>query len=322
MADAKVLLTGISGFVGSNLTRRLLETGFAVAGMVLKGEDVSGKTELSRAELITGNLLDLKSLENCIEATRPDYVIHLAAESAPSKSFAEPERFYRTNVTGTQNLFEAVRRCGTLRRLLIFTSANVYGVVEPGMLPLTEACPLNPMNPYSVTKAACHYMAQQYVMHFKLPIVEIRPFNMIGPGQAPGFVLPDFAKQIAQIIKSNRAAEMKIGSLDSGRDFVDIRDAVKAITELLSYGTVGEVYHICSGKAVKIQEMLDMLLELAGVEIEVTVDQSLLRPTLMPLLYGSHKKVSDLTGWQPAIALKNTVKDTLDYWLNLQGQYY
>jgi len=310
-------LTGISGFVGSELCRELLERGRSVIGLVPAGEDLSRLAEVrDRVELITGDLSDKTGLDRAVRGAGADVVIHLAAESAPAKSFKEPLRFFRTNTLGTLNLLEAVRHHGRGKRFVFLSSAEVYGAVGTADLPLTEAAHLRPANPYAASKAASHHHLIQYAMHFGIETVEVRPFNMIGPGQDLGFVLPDFASQVAAIIRGGREPRVRVGRLSDRRDFVDVRDAVRAVADIAEMGGSGEVYHVCSGEAVEIKHLLDLLLEEAGAAIEVIQDPARLRPAKVPVLYGSHEKLTALCGWQRRIPLKETIKSTLAHWLS------
>jgi GDP-4-dehydro-6-deoxy-D-mannose reductase len=312
----KLLVTGISGFVGSNLCRVLLERGYEVAGLVLPGEDLGRlKGVLDAITVIEGDLSDLRSLAIAVERAEAAAVVHLAAESAPGRSFEAPVRFFRTNVLGTLNLLEAVRHSGRGKRFVFFSSAEVYGVVRPEELPLGETAPMRPANPYAASKAASHHHLIQYAMHYGLEAVEVRPFNMIGPGQDLGFVLPDFASQVAAIMGGRSEPRMMVGRLSDKRDFLDIRDAVNGVADIVERGRAGEVYHVCRGEAVEVGRLLELLLEAAGIEIEVVRDPARLRPAMIPIIYGSHEKLSALSGWQPRIPLAKTVKDTLAYWI-------
>jgi GDP-4-dehydro-6-deoxy-D-mannose reductase len=329
-AGRKVLITGICGFVGSHLCEELLERGWSVAGLVLQakegcglkapdgrefGEGISNVEHLyDRVRLIPGDLLDPPGLRRALGEAGADYIVHLAAASAPAQSFARPEFFFEINALGTLNLLEAVRAQGGAEKVLLFTSAEVYGLLDAAALPVTESAPLAPRNPYAASKTACHYLGRQYALNFGLPIVEVRPFNMIGPRQALDFVLPDFASQVAEIIRGAREPVISVGRLSDRRDFTDVRDAVRAAAELLDKGTPGETYHICSGVPTPVRRILDLLLEAAGMKIKVVQDPARLRPAAMPVLYGSRDKLTALTGWEPTIPLEKTVQDVLGYW--------
>ena len=315
MNSSRALLTGISGFVGNYLTRELMARGWQVAGLVPPFEKIDSSQEpYSRVELFSGDLLNPGQIRQCLESYKPDIILHLAAESAPSKSFNVPEQFFNVNVTGTQNLFEAIRKTTPESRCAIFTSSDMYGYISPDQIPVTEETPLKPANPYAASKVACHLILQQYTLNFGLTALEIRPFNMIGPGQRPGFVLPDWCQQVAKINKGMMGAEMKVGRLTDQRDFVDVRDAARAMADIAEKGESGGVYQICSGRGIVVEDILKTLLELSPKEIKVSQNPQLLRPTKMPVLVGSYIRVNQLCGWKPEISLEQTIIDTLEYW--------
>ena len=311
-----VLITGISGFVGSHLCEEFLRRGLKVKGLIPEGEDISNLAAAeSEIRLLQGDLLDPAGLERIVEEAGADLIVHLAAESSPARSYLDPVISFEVNTLGTLHLLEAIRKAKRPRRFLLFTSAEVYGAADPAAMPLAESAPLRPLNPYAASKAACHYLGQQYAAHHGLPLVEVRPFNMIGPRQGRGFVLPDFASQVAVIVSGRAEPRIHVGRLSDRRDFLDVRDAVRAIAELAERGSDGEVYHVCSGVATPVRRLLDLLLEAAGVEIEVVRDPARLRPTATPILLGSNTKLTEQTGWGPTITLEDTVRDALEYWL-------
>ena len=311
-----VLITGVSGFVGSYLCGELLRRGWDVAGLFLPGEDLSRLAPFrDRLLLIEGDLTDPDCARRALAESAAATVVHMAAESAPSKSFAQPLRFFEVNVLGTLHLLEAIRAGERRTRMVFLSSAEVYGIADEASLPLCEDAPLRPANPYAASKAAGHYHLRQYALNFGLEALEVRPFNMIGPGQDLGFVLPDFASQVAEAIAGRREPRMEVGRLSDKRDFLDVRDAAVALADLIDQGEPGEVYHLCGGKPVEVRMLLDLLLAEAGQDIEVKQDPARLRPSKMPVLWGSHVKLTALTGWRPRIPLGRTVRDTLDWWL-------
>jgi len=312
----RLFITGIGGFVGKYLSQELCNRDFAITGMLAPGESLTpGVAECCQSEVVA-DLLDISTLEMALREHKPEVIVHLAAASAPSKSFAAPRFFYDLNVRGTQQLMEAIRRHSPESRLVLFSSSEVYGYVTPEELPLRESSQLRPANPYAVTKVACHMHARQYALNFGLSITEVRPFNMIGPNQTLGFVLPDFASQVAEIIAGNLEPTIKVGRLSDQRDFLDIRDAVRAIADVVQYGHPGETYNICSGRSVSVSHLLDLLLENAAMKIHIEQDEARMRPSKMPTLYGCNSKVSALAGWSPQVPLQQTVAETLQYWQN------
>lgn len=319
MADKLALLTGISGFVGSHLAEELLRRGWRVAGFAPHGEDLANIRDVAdRIHLYRGDILSQEDIGRALADAGAETVVHLAAASAPAASFSAPELFYRLNVEGTLNLLECARRGPAPERLLFFTSSEIYGPVPRGQIPVREDSPLAPSNPYAASKLACHLLARQYALHFKLPLIEVRPFNMIGPRQSLGFVLPDFACQAAEIMLGKRDPVITVGRLTDQRDFTDVRDAVRAVAALMESdleGLRGQAFHVCSGRPRAVQSILDELLQASQREIEVRRDPARLRPTRMPVLAGSSDKIERATGWKPSIPLEQSVRDTLAYWV-------
>jgi len=206
---------------------------------------------------------------------------------------------------------------------MVISSAEIYGYVTPENLPIGENTPFRPGNPYAVTKIAQDFIGLQYNLSYHMPIIRVRPFNHVGPRQATGFVVSDFAKQIAEIEKSHRQnlpttdPMLKVGNLEAKRDFTDVRDMVKAYSLILEKGVPGDVYNIGSGKSIKIAEVLDTLIGLSDTKIEKQTDPTKLRPSDVPEIVCNNTKIRNLTSWEPEIALETTLKDTLDYWRHL-----
>jgi len=195
------------------------------------------------------------------------------------------------------------------------TSADFYGPVQPADLPITEHTQPRPCLLYGVSKWALSRLIPLYQRRYDLPIVEARPFNHIGPRQATGFVVSDFASQLAAIKLGQRPPAISVGNLTAERDFTDVRDVVRAYRLLAETGRPGQPYIICSGKAVSIRTILDQLIDLAGVAVEVSQDPQRMRPSETPLLVGNHEKLSRDTGWEPQIPLRRSLADALGYWL-------
>ena len=184
-------------------------------------------------------------------------------------------------------------------------------------MPVDEGTALRPANPYAVTKIAQDFLGLQYNISYKMPLIRVRPFNHIGPRQMPGFVVADFAKQIAEIELNQQEPIIHVGNLDAKRDFTDVRDMVKAYGVILEKGVPGDVYNIGSGKSVKIGDILDMLIGLSNSKIEKKLDVSKLRPSDVPEIVCNNTKIRNITSWEPTISLETTLKDTLDYWRNI-----
>jgi GDP-4-dehydro-6-deoxy-D-mannose reductase len=199
----------------------------------------------------------------------------------------------------------------------VVASAEVYGSVTKEDLPMGEDTPLNPTNPYAVSKLAQDFLGLQYFLSYGIKTIRVRPFNHVGPRQAPNFVISSFAQKIAEIEKGKREPILPVGNLEAKRDFTDVRDMVKAYSLIMEKGEFGEVYNIGSGRSYKISEILEMLLSFSSVKITVEIDKSLFRPIDDPELVCDSTKINKTTGWKAEIPLEETLKDTLDYWRNI-----
>ncbi len=300
----KCFITGVSGFVGPYLARNLLESGHTVSGIDREGGEIAG------CKVISCDLLDKKRVFEIVAAEKPDTVFHLAAQSSVPRSWEIPELTKKINVEGTRNLLDAVIAAGISPKILIVSSAQIYGV--PEKLPITEKTPLNPQSPYAESRVEQELLVQQYSNKLKFFIS--RSFNHTGPGQPPTLVCPEFAKQIADIEKGKSAPVISVGNLESKRDFSDVRDVVSAYLLIVEKGVAGEVYNVCSGKAYSAKDVLDMLLSMSKVKVEIQPDPAKLRKKDVSVLFGSYEKLKRQTSWAPQISFKQTLKDVLEYW--------
>lgn len=308
----RVLITGITGFVGSHLRQRLeKEGGYQIFGTSLTQEETKQNTQILKL-----NLLDEKSVKEAVNKIHPDYVIHLAALTSPAKSFAKPKEVLENNISAQLNLLEALRDTRGNPRIVIISSADIYGLVDEKYIPVNENTPLNPTNPYSVSKLTQDYLGLQYYHAHNMDIVRARPFNHTGPGQSEDFVVASFAKQIAEIEKEKKKNVVNVGNLKAKRDFTDVRDIVEAYILLMEKGVSGEVYNIGTGKSYKIEYILNKLTEYAKKEINVETDKEKFRPIDVPDLRCDNSKIKKL-GWTPTIKIEKTLEDTLDYWRNI-----
>ena len=314
--NKKVLVTGISGFAGNYLARKLLDLGHnKIYGAYLSEKslgtlsDISSKLELSQLDL-----MDNKAVKNVIEKVSPDEVYHLAAIASSAQSFKEPNLVMTNNINSQLNLLEAVRKLNLHSRIMIISSAEVYGKVNPVDLPIDEDTPLRPVNPYAVSKLTQDFMGLQYNIAYGMNIIRVRPFNHIGPRQSEQFSTSSFAKKIAEIEKGKREPVLTVGNLEVKRDFTDVKDMVWAYILLMEKGVAGDVYNIGSGKAYKMSEILDMMLSFSSAKIKIETDPNLLRPSDNPELICDNTKIKNLTGWMPKIPLEETLKDILEYW--------
>lgn len=313
----RVLITGITGFVGSHLADYILaeHPDVSISGIMRWRSRTENILHLrDRLELIECDMRDASSVRAVIEQVRPDWVFHLAAQSFVPSSFTAPSESLSTNLIGQLNLFEAIRKSGLKCRVQIACSSEEYGLVHPDETPIRESNPLRPLSPYAISKVAQDLLGFQYHQSYGLDVVRTRGFNHTGPRRGPVFVCSDFAKQIVDIEMGRHEPVISVGNLDAARDFTDVRDMVAAYWLALDKCEPGSVYNICSGVGYTIRNVLDRLLALSDVKIEVRLDPSRLRPSDVPLLVGDSSRFRERTGWRPRITFDDTLRDILNYW--------
>ncbi|MCL5432887.1 MAG: GDP-mannose 4,6-dehydratase [Patescibacteria group bacterium] len=316
----KVLITGATGFAGSYLAEYLVKTKkYEITGTSFSISDFHNirgiKKDINIVKVDLSKSLEVKEL---IEKTRPNLIFHLAALTSPADSFKNPVDTLTNNINAQVNLFEAIKDAKLVNsRILIISSADIYGKVAKEDLPIDEETKFMPTNPYSVSKIAQDYLGLQYFLSYGFKIIRVRPFNHAGPRQAPNFVIPSFAKKIAAIEKGKKEQVLKVGNLGAKRDFTDVRDMVRAYAYAIEKGKPGDVYNIGSGVSHTISSVLDELIAFSKTRIKIEVDSSLLRPSDEPELLCDNTKFNRLTGWKPEISITQTLKDTLDYWRNI-----
>ena len=313
----KVLITGITGFAGSHLADHLLATqpDAEVAGLYRWRSRTENVEHLvGRVRMVECDIRDATATREAIEAFRPDYIFHLAAQSFVPSSWRAPQETLSTNLLGQLNVFEAVRKSGLECRIQIAGSSEEYGLVHESELPITEDQPLRPLSPYAVSKVGQDALAYQYFMSYGMPIIRTRGFNHTGPRRPSVFVCSDFARQVVEIERGMRAPSLRVGNLDARRDFTDVRDTVRGYWLALAKGKPGEVYNVATGRSWAIREVLDMLVDFAGVKVEIGEDPERLRPSDVPRLEGDATRLREATGWVPTIPFEQTLRDLLDYW--------
>lgn len=316
----KVLITGMTGFAGSFLAEYLVANNIGeVSGTYISESSLQNISTISKkVKAFHVDLKDSKKVEEIIALVKPDLVFHLAAMPAVGDSFLKPAETIINNVVAELNLLEAIKNTGLLKsRILIVSSADVYGNVLEKDLPIDEDTPFMPMNAYAVSKITQDFLGLQYVLSYNLQVVRVRPFNHFGPRQATGFVIADWCKKIALIEKSKIASVLKVGNLKAKRDFTDVRDIVEAYYLLLEKGKTGDAYNVGSGKSICIEDVLHILLKEAKVKILVEKDDALFRPVDSLERVCDNRKFVSLSGWEPKIAIEKTLKETLDYWRNI-----
>lgn len=309
----RVFVTGATGFAGSHLVSDLLDAGHDVFGLVYHADDPGEYPEHDSFHRLEGDLLDRASLDAAMRESRAEVVYHLAGWALTAQSWEHVARTINVNTVGTANLLEAAVAHGK-PRVVAVTSAEIYGVVKPEQLPIDEKSEPDPHHPYGVSKWAAGRLIPMFWKRFDLPVVEARPFNHIGPGQALGFVVPDFASQLAAIRLGKREPRISVGNLSAERDFTDVRDVVRAYQCLADKGKPGQTYIICSGQAVPIHYILNVLVEIAEVGLEIVYDEERMRPSETPVLFGSYDRIARDTGWRPQIHLRQSLVDAFEDW--------
>lgn len=296
VCPVRVLVTGSNGFVG----RWLLEHLASCADEVI---ELDPQLDITEAEPIRAALL----------AAEPEAVIHLAAQASVGASWGDGGRTFAVNALGAVHLLDAVGACPRPPRVVMVGSSEVYGILAAGDLPVGEDHPLRPASPYAASKAAAEMVGLQAWLGRGLEVVRVRPFNHTGPGQRPDFVVPSLARQVATAAGAGDAT-LRVGNLAVRRDLTDVRDVVRAYRALVVSGQAGEVYNVCRGSSIGIDEVARRLLELAGADMEIVVDPERFRPADLPDLRGDPTRLHDATGWEPEIPFDTTLGDVLAQW--------
>lgn len=316
----KALITGVSGFVGSHLLKQLLKGNkYQLFGTYIAEKSLDNISEFkNKISVINIDLNNKNKVLSLIKDIKPDFIFHLAAYTSPADSFEFARDVIVNNITAELNILDAVNRLKLLEtRILITSSAEIYGIVKKEDLPIDEETSLNPTSPYAVSKIAQDYLALQYFLSYKVQSIRVRPFNHIGPKQSANFVVSSFAKKIAEIEKRKIGPILTTGNLDSKRDFTDVRDIVRAYDLIIENGKAGDVYNLGSGEAHQIKKILEMLLLHSKTKITIKSDKSLFRPVDNPELVCDCTKIKKVISWEPEILIEKTLKDTLDYWRNI-----
>lgn len=309
------LITGVTGFVGSYMAELLLSQEFEVYGLCRWRSRKENIDHINnRIHLIEGDLLDAHSLQDLLVNVRPTHIFHFAAQSFVPASWASPSVTLEINVVGPCNLFEAIRVARIDPLIQIACSSEEYGLVKPDEVPIKETNPLRPLSPYAVSKVAMDFLGYQYFKSYNMKIVRTRGFNHTGPRRGDVFAESSFAKQIAEVERGKKKPVILVGNLEAERDYTDVRDMVKGYLLAVERGEPGEVYNICSGKAVKIKKVLDTLLSFSKVKVEIKQDPARMRPSDVPILLGDNSKFVKQTGWKPQVPFEKTLEDLLNYW--------
>ncbi len=299
----RVLLTGAMGFVGRRATELLQSEGHEVLGLDLPAHVPAGAQNLHGLDLRNAT-----GLESLIREIQPDAALHLGGIAFVPLGWTDPDLVFSVNVIGTLHLLEAFRRQAPSARVLVVTSAEIYGKAANALHALSESEPLHPENPYAISKMSADLLALLYARRYGLHAMTARPINHIGPGQSRRFVVSSFAAQLAEIALQRREPVLRVGNMEAERDFTDVRDVCRAYSLLLEKGRAGEAYNIAAGSPVRIGEILHQLCQIAGLSPSIEVAPDLYRPTdRRPILDTS--KLRQDTGWTPRIHLFDTLRD-------------
>ena len=309
----KALIIGGAGFVGNYLIDHLKnDLKWDVFVTKMAHETLNN----DKAKVLDLDILDKDQITNLLKKVRPDYIIHLAAQSSVGLSWKNPALTIDVNVKGSVNVLDAIRELDYKPRVLLIGSGEEYGHIKPEESPIVEENAVRPGNIYAATKACQNMIGKIYADGYDMDVMMVRAFNHIGPNQTPVFVIADFCKQVADIEHGKAEPVIYTGNLSAKRDFTDVRDVVRAYGLLIQKGQKGETYNIGSGNAIAIQEILDRILKFSKVEIKAEVDAKKLRPVDVPIIEADTTKIRECTGWKPEIPLDITLNETLEYWRN------
>jgi GDP-4-dehydro-6-deoxy-D-mannose reductase len=303
------VVTGAAGFAAGHLLRRLAETPTRLVGWTRPG----GSKPAHLPEGVTLASVDITnptSVQKAVSRIGPDRIFHLAGAASVASSFSGAVPHLRINALGTHHILEAVRRTPRPCRVVVVSSAQVYAASED---PITEDDRLEPQNPYGLTKLAQDMLARSAAAE-GLDVMTARPFNHIGPGQEPAFAVASFARQIALIEAGRAPAVLSVGNLETRRDITDVRDVADAYVRIMDGGTSGRAYNVCSGRAWRMRDLLEELLQLARVPIAIETAADRLRPVDVPVVQGDATRLRTELGWMPQIPIERTILETLEYW--------
>ena len=301
----KAVITGGVGFVGSHLAAELKANGYEVVCCDLKAAE----------NVVPIDIMDPEVTLRVVSEHKPDILINMAGQANVGLSWKKPQLTVSLNTIGLINILEAVKTVNPGMRVITIGSSDEYGSLGERGANVTEDMPVNPMTPYAISKAAQDQFANLYNRAYGMNVCMIRFFNLVGAGQAKGFMIPDFSSGIAEV-EAGKKEHLSVGNLESARDFTHVKDACRAVRLVAEKGHAGEIYNICSGKTYKAQEILDKLLAMANTEIEVRPDPDRMRPSDTPVVCGNHDKLTAHTGWQPELGIDTVLEEVLEYWRN------
>src|SRR5262245_34261084 len=311
----RILITGITGFVGGHLVESLVPRGHVLFGYCRRGAWSPHLAHLAgKADLLPGELLDTARVEAALNHARPDWVMHLAGYANPGRSYQESEQCWNDNLAATRSLYDAIARTAHRPRILYVSTGLIYGEPDEPDGACDERTTLKPATPYAASKAAADILSYQYTRNPGLDIVRVRLFNQIGPRQSADYATANFARQVAAAEAGKQQPVIETGDLTARRDITDVRDMVAAFPLLLETGRTGEAYNAGRGETFRIQDLLDKLIGLARVKLEVRQKSEPGRKADTSVTRADPRKLRHTTGWAPRISLDQTLADVLDDW--------
>ena len=305
----KVLIFGVSGFVGSYLSKEFIKHNYAVYG----SDKVQGDMLSDDVKFCISDLMNAGEVEYLINEIEPDIIVNLAAISSVGASWNIPQTTMQINVIGALNIMEAVKKSSINSKILFVGSSEEYVNSE---FPINESCLLNASNPYGISKVAQEHFAKLYRERYGMKIYYVRPFNHTGVGQRDFFVLPSFCKQIAEIDKSGKSGSVKVGNLNVKRDFSHVKDVVRAYRLIVENDNCNTIYNVGSGNAYSLQEMLEYITTLSSQKIEIEVDASKFRPSDQPIICCDYSLINEELGWEPKYTVFDALKEMFEFYKN------
>ena len=307
----RILVSGAAGFAGTHLLKELSGSGDheLFAGTLVRPNEWSSAERA--VEWIDLDITSGPSVLRAVRESRPERVYHLAGQASVGESFRSPLDTWEVNATGTLRILDALREEGlSSARLLLTSSAEVYGPVPIEDQPISESHPFRPVTPYGASKAAAEMIAVQTASSGGPEVVVARSFNHIGPGQDARFVLPSFAKQLVEMRAGDAEPVLRVGNLDVDRDFLDVRDGVRGYMAIMERGTNGGAYNVCSGTTRSLREVVEKLIAISGAEVRLQIDSERVRPVDIPVLRGDSTRLRGLQ-WEPIIPLEQSLRDLI-----------